>query len=211
MAILASALITELQYHLIEETATSEFSSAIWTKQEVLNYINKRQYQFLKETGLLLSWVDLPTTPANSRQPLPQDWIATQMVSWRGADGVTKDIPRDTTLQLDNLLYGWQTNLLATPPVVYTELDTPENLEIQITPTSLAGVLELLYVALSTLIDDVSDSITVPDEFLPAIKYGVLADMLGKTGKGFDETRANYCELRYQEGVNAAMAMLEAL
>jgi hypothetical protein len=51
-------------------------------------------------------------------------------------------------------------------------------------------------------------TLTTPNDFTPAIKYGVLADMLSKVGRGQDLTRAAYCESRYQEGVEAAKIML---
>jgi len=49
---------------------------------------------------------------------------------------------------------------------------------------------------------------TVSDDFCAAIKYGVLADMLSKVGRGQDPVRAAYCESRYQEGVEAAAVIL---
>lgn len=51
-------------------------------------------------------------------------------------------------------------------------------------------------------------TLTSPNDFTPAIKYGVLADMLTKVGRGQDLIRAAYCESRYQEGVEAAKIML---
>lgn len=50
--------------------------------------------------------------------------------------------------------------------------------------------------------------LVVPGEFSAAIKYGVMADMLSKVGRGQDPIRAAYCESRYQEGVEAAAMML---
>lgn len=47
-----------------------------------------------------------------------------------------------------------------------------------------------------------------PDDFCPAIKYGVMADMLSKVGRGQDLVRAAYCESRYQEGLEAANIIL---
>lgn len=45
--------------------------------------------------------------------------------------------------------------------------------------------------------------ILLPIEFSSVIKYGVMADMLAKVGRGQDLTRAAYCESRFQEGIEA--------
>lgn len=53
-----------------------------------------------------------------------------------------------------------------------------------------------------------SGGFILPDEFIPALKWGVMADMLSKVGRGQDLQRAAYCESRYQEGVEAAAIIL---
>jgi hypothetical protein len=44
----------------------------------------------------------------------------------------------------------------------------------------------------------------IPDDLSPALKWGVLADLLGTDGPSRDYTRAAYCEQRYQEFVQIA-------
>lgn len=51
-------------------------------------------------------------------------------------------------------------------------------------------------------------AVSISDDFSAALKYGVLADMLSKVGRGQDLSRAAYCESRYQEGVEAAAIIL---
>lgn len=51
-------------------------------------------------------------------------------------------------------------------------------------------------------------SLDVTQDFTPAIKWGVIADMLSKVGRGQDLTRAAYAESRYREGVEAVAIIL---
>ena len=64
-------------------------------------------------------------------------------------------------------------------------------------------------VSLSDLLDGTGVLFNIPDDFVPYIKYGVYADMLGKTGRGQDLLRARYSEQRFQEGVVLTKALLE--
>lgn len=44
----------------------------------------------------------------------------------------------------------------------------------------------------------------VPDDFAWVVKWGALADLLGKDGPAADQPRAAYCEQRWREGVELA-------
>ena len=48
----------------------------------------------------------------------------------------------------------------------------------------------------------------VPDEFVPGIKWGTMADMLSKVGRAQDPARAAFCESRYRQSVEAAKMIL---
>jgi hypothetical protein len=74
--------------------------------------------------------------------------------------------------------------------------------------TNSSGILWVLYVALSQTLDGTCVLFTVPDEFVPAIKWGAIADMLGKAGRANDPARAQIAEGLYQEGIEAAKIIL---
>ena len=46
--------------------------------------------------------------------------------------------------------------------------------------------------------------LVVPDEWAVCLKYGVMADMLSKLGRGNDPARSQWAEQLYQEGVLSA-------
>ena len=66
----------------------------------------------------------------------------------------------------------------------------------------------MIYVALSQILDGTGQQFDIPDDWVPYLKYGVYADMLGKQGRGQDLLRAKYCDQRYQEGIALAQALL---
>ena len=208
MSVTDQALLTALQFALIEDPDSgATWTSGLWTPAEVLDYLNQRQNRLLRESMILLSEANITVNPATLRQDLPFDWIATQRVVWRKSDGTRRELPRSDSFETDAMLPSWPYTL-ADRPQVYMDAETP-TLQIQIAPAPLdVGRLEILYVALGALLTGLGEIFTVPDEFVPAIKYGVLADMLSKIGRASDQTRIQYCESRFQEGIEAGKLML---
>ena len=49
----------------------------------------------------------------------------------------------------------------------------------------------------------------VADAWAPYLKYGVLADMFSKDGRGQDLLRARYCEQRFAEGIALASVLVD--
>lgn len=56
----------------------------------------------------------------------------------------------------------------------------------------------------------VGTPIAVPDEFAPTLKWGTIAALLSKPGRGFDPIRAGYADSRYQEGVASTLLLLSS-
>jgi hypothetical protein len=126
---------------------------------------------------------------------------------WRSSEREYNELPRSDGWELDHGYEAWQRDVVD-QPIAYMDAETPQ-LEIQTAPaTSHAGVLEVLYVALGDVLSNTGIAFTVPQEFVPSIKWGVLADMLSKVGQAHDPARATYAEARFQEGVVAAQLML---
>lgn len=209
--VLDTDILREIQFHLVEDVDGGiTWSSGLWTVNEVISYLNQRQYTMLKETGILMKRSDLlPINPGDIRRSVPPDLIATQRVVWKSNDAtpVYTEIPRSDLFEADHGFPSWQ----GTPgirPKGYTDGDQA-TLLIGIYPvTSLAGNLQLLYVFLSAVLSNSGISVTVPDEFVPGLKYGVMADMLSKDGRGKDPQRAEYCEARYKETIEAGKLIL---
>lgn len=198
-----------MQEHLLETNDLgASWPSGLWTVQEAIDAINDAQYRFLLDTLLLITPTTLVTVPNILRHALPTDWIATYDAQWHAADGTYHELAKSDGFEADNSsINDWPIELGS--PILYTEGEVP-TLTIQVMPASLdAGVIELLYVALSTTLSNSGVNFTVPDEFVPALKWGALGMLLEKVGRGQDQERAAYCKMRYTEGVAAAQIMFD--
>lgn len=208
MSLTDQAILTELQYHLIEPPDLgATWPSGLWTFVEVVGYLNQRQNRFLKETALLYSQLPIVVTAGSSEIDLPDVWIATARVSWD--DGTTiSNIPIASVWEADHGYPGWE-GTTASRPKLYSDVDADGTLRARLMPPPTAdGIVTLLCIALSATLDGAGEIWTVPYEFVPSIKWGVLADMLNKVSRAMD-VRAAYCEMRFNEGVEAAKLMLE--
>lgn len=201
-------LVHEIQYHMLEPPDSGEgFVSGKWTKDEVIAYFNQVQRQFIHDTLLVMTVEAVPTAAGTLRHALPAGWIATRRAAWAPSTlgSVYEEVPKGSGWEADHDpgVRTWPT-VTAARPSLYMDAELP-HLEFQLAPAPATdGTLELLMAALSTLLTGEGVALVVPDEFAPAIKYGVMALMLGKRGDAFDPERAAYCQSRYDEGVAAA-------
>lgn len=207
MAITDLDQLQEVQLQL-QEDAT--FSNGIWTLAEVIAYFNERQFRFLFDTGVIASTIVLGWTAGEAQMPLPPDWIDTLAARWHDfATGLWTPLPSSDFFEMDHL-ESPESAVTSQFPQAYRDGDTIDTQTIGLTPAPLsAGEVELVYVALSEILDGTGQLFDIPDDWVPYIKYGTLADMLKKEGRGKDLLRARYCEQRYTEGVVLAKALLD--
>lgn len=206
MAITDQDQLLEVQA-VLQEDAT--FSNGLWTLAEVLGYFNQRQYRFLNDTKILAARADLPWIPGEAEHALPEDWMVTIAASWfDAASREVTPLPPSDSYEMDHLL-GPEGSVTTGLPQAFRDADTTDTLTIAVAPAPAApGTLGLLYVALSEILDGTGRLFDLPDDFVPYIKYGVYADMLGKTGRGQDLLRARYAEQRFQEGIILTQSLL---
>lgn len=211
------AALTAVQYQLVEPpdgglTWPSEF----WTATEMLWYLNQRQQRFLIDTGCVVGYARFAAVQGQLQQTLPSDWLRTITLAFiTEASGAYRALSPVDALQLDFGLPSWPT--VTDVPIGYTEHEDV-SLTVRLVPApSVAGLLEIVYIALAPTIlgdgatdgnGDLADLFVVPPEFVGYLLWGVLADALGKIGRGHDPERAAYAEMRYQEGVAIARLLL---
>lgn len=208
MAVTDQDVLNEIQYATVEPVdAGQSFASGLWTVDEVIGYLNQVQVQFLGDTAALLQRTTLVAIPNTHRHRLPVNWILTQRVCWHGADGTFTELPRSDGWEADNGLPTWP-YVTEPKPRVYMEAEAPID-QLQVAPgASDAGVVDLLYVGFGCTLGNAGETLTVPDECAAAIKYGTLALMFGKIGRGYDPARAAYCQARYEQFVEAVQIMI---
>lgn len=199
------ALYAEIQIALLEPAnGGATYPSGLWTPDEVVACANQRQGELLKKCGIVVAQAALPVVAGQSRVTLPEDWQRTTRVVWAGADGRVRALGRDDTWSADTGLSTWGT--ATGMPLVYMDEEAP-TLTIQIAPApDVAGTLTVFYLPLGAPLDRSGVELTVPDELAAGLKYGILADLLRKDGRGRDVGRAAYAELRF--GLEADLARL---
>lgn len=206
-------ILCEVQQLLIEDPVDfgQSFSSGLWTVPEVVNYLNQRQDDFLKRTNILYRRERMSYNPATHSADLPQDLIVLRRLVWidENPDARTYlPVLRGDTWDLDNGIPSWEYEEKPHFPAVYSDTEA-QQLTIKVGPGTLKkGVLEALYVPRGPRLSNTGVCLSVPDAFAPAIRWGLVADMLNKVGRAQDPVRGAYAESRYQEGVAAAELML---
>lgn len=203
------ALMTLLQQTMMEAPdGGTTWPSGLWSRAEVLAYMNERQNRLLKSCLFQLGLsAPIPLVPGQTRVALPQDWIATQDVVWRGQNGYIRALTRGDAFEADHGLGDWSGT--RGTPLLYMDYDASV-LELQIAPTpTVAGTLEILYVPQGAPLTGDGEVITLPTAYqAPVFKYSVLAEMFGKNGRGKNPEKAAYCQLREALGVQVAQILL---
>lgn len=193
-------IIQAVQFHLLESTT----SQTVWTGTEMFsindinNSIQNRLNQFLSDTGCVVNRSFIAVnSPPNGRQVLDQGVIDVRYASWLGAppEEYYNTLWREDERLLTTASQVWDVD--ADTPDAYSVM-APPPLQIQLSPIPLSsGELELLTVNSTTLNPPTETVLGIPDNLTPAIKWGVLADLLGKDGIARDAVRADHCERQY--------------
>lgn len=204
MAFTELQILNQIQYHTLEPPDSgATWPSGMWTQAEVVRYLNQRQDRLLRDTHLQVGLVDITVTQGDNLYDLPDDWIRTIRVVWMPDSGGSVELTSGDSWEADHGIPTW--TYVEGPPKLYYEEPT---LNIRIAPLpDEAGALQVYYVPIGAQFDGTGEIFTVPDEFVPTVKYGALADMLGKVGRGMDP-RAEYCNQRYALGVEVANMLL---
>jgi len=68
--------------------------------------------------------------------------------------------------------------------------------------------LDILYTALGSTLSNTGVTVPIPNDFAWYVKWGTMADMLKIQGQANDPIRAEYCEMRFQEGIELAKEIM---
>lgn len=193
------ALLELMQYALVEPpNMGATWPSGLWTRDEVITALNTRMRQYLRDTQAIALRTEIAVLANDNPITLPSDWIATLAAVWRTAASVRYPLTPSDMFEIDLALPTWETTT-GTPIVI---LDSDDGtLSARLGPVPDAnGTLELLYVALPTAANGSGVTLSIPDEALDGIRYGTLADLLSKVGRGADPLRAQYSQERFEMG-----------
>lgn len=206
MAFTDQQIMTQIQNVVIEPPDGGvTWPSGLWSANEVISYLDQRQNRFLKDTHFQFGIANITATQGQELYDLPDDWINTIRVLWIAPDGTTTELPRSDVWEADYGIPTWS-YVQGTPKIFY---DGGKPITIRIMPIpDTNGTLQVHYVPYAALLTGAGEIFTLPDEFVPPVKYGALADMFTKVGRANDPVRAEYCDKRYQLGIEIARLLV---
>lgn len=209
-----------INFHLIENISLFNQVSEVTSLDEILKFARNRVNQFQFETGLILSKKLFTLNPANDNSIIVDDEII--------------DVVRVGFIDLDELLnpdnifplrredetsIGYFNrnafNSTTILPEFYTlTLGNLNTIEIYPSPSNLSK-LEIISVngIPSSTVLALNTKVGIPDNLVPYIKFGILADIYAKDGIAYNPSMAAYCEDRWNEGLiigNNYSSILEA-
>lgn len=193
------------------------FFSGRWTHDELVRSATDRQDYLLKTTHLQIGMAQtipgsgvLEEQADNPLITLPDDWIATvALIRFPTGARPYALTPGDS----------WQTDMAdrtfvaaSGRPLVCYDVETPSRTMRLVPAPATPAPLLLYYVPRAAVLTGMGEWCTVPDEVSrTTLQYGILADLLGKTGRGQDLPRAGYCRGRWQLGVEVTNILLQGL
>lgn len=197
-------VVTEIQYHCFEQAnglsgagMTSQF-----TVEEMAQAVVRGRNRLVADTGLPLT-VQAPSAFGADVFSLPEDFAWVRHGYWIDADGSYWPLRRVDPWAEQGYKPSWTTE--PGRPIAFSVAEYPP-LDVSLFPSPLSsGMLEWI-TANSAELSTISPTQTMllPDEFVPAAKYSAMADLFSMDGETNDPLRADYCEKRYQQYVAIA-------
>lgn len=203
-------LTLDVEYSLLEPPSANVW---IGTDQfdlsQISNAIQRRRDQFLKETGVQLTrTTDLAVAaPVNGRYAFPEAVLNVRRFVWTPvATMFGKPLMRTDDWAANHYSPGWPISPLDSP-FAYSVSTTPPLSAQLIPPPTTTGNVDYLSINAGAALDPTTETVLgIPDDYGWIIKYGALADLLGGDGLALDAARAQYCEQRWQQGIDMARA-----
>ena len=198
-----SNMVSLIQYHLLEpSTGVSWTGSEQFTLADVTGALQRRRDKLLVETGATVTLSSQVLAAGSSTIDLTDTILAIRRLSWKGVSGTDWALyPEDINNQRN---YSLSYLLTQGTPQTYSSIST-QPLSLQIAPPSNEpGTLSILAVESGAALTAAGIALGIPDDMSWIVKWGALADMLGKQGPAQDLPRSYFCERRWRLGLEAA-------
>ncbi len=197
-------------FQQIEDLLLEPVTSGTWagseqfTADDLTSAIQNSRDQFLLETGLVLQHVTGVTgNILTGRFDMPDDTIDLRRAAYFDANGNYTLLWRSDEYELNAYAQNWSVN--PGPPSVYSIVATPP-VRVQVAPLpNIPGTLDLITIDAGAPVDPTTTTtLGIPDDFAWVVKFGALSDLLSKDGPPSDPFRAQYCDKRWEEGIQLA-------
>jgi hypothetical protein len=194
------SLAQAIEYHLIEP-----LTSGAWTGSEEFSLegiqaaLQNRLNRFILEVGFRYSYDTIEVGAEQELITLPDSTIEVVRAEWIASDGTVTPLWESDSLQSQHLFPSGPQQIGT--PATYSEAESAP-LRLSISPMAAeTGSLGLVTISSHPALD-LTDAqlLTIPDDLAWIIKWGALANLL--TDK--QDSRAAYCDRRWQEGIELA-------
>jgi hypothetical protein len=201
-------LISVMMYQLLEPqfAAGAYIGSAMFNQASIVNALQHRRDEFLLKTGMVTNQALINgPAPGNGRLALDDKTIGIIRSAWLDStDNKYNTVWRADEWGGEAFLAGWAHTPIKKPQTVSIAAVPPVTLQL-IPPNMNPGKLDLIRIFAGAALDPVAGVLMgVPDDFAWVVKWGAMADLLGRQGESIDAQRAEYCEARWQEGLAIA-------
>jgi len=176
------------------------------TISDILNCIQLARQRFIIDCALPLSIHSVfgSPPPPEGLVTFDQSCVYCHRASWQDTySGVWTNLWREDAWSVDKANPQW--TLEPGPPQQFSEAELAP-LQLQLSPPPQnTGALEALTVdSLQLDLTDPGVLLGIPDEWVHAVKYAALSQLLGGGGQIIDQLREDYAEQRYLGIVEAA-------
>lgn len=202
-SVLDTDLIKLMQYQLLEPpTGTSWTGTEQFTYAQVLDALNGQVNRLRVEAAPVLSvgLLSVPSAPVR-RVVLPENTIDLRRAAWVDIDGQYRVLRRRDTAARRS--FNVRASYNPAKPIAYNQANLPQ-MSIELSPPSIdLGQLHITYATAAAELTGMSTAIQVPDDFIPLLKWGALAELLSISASQ-DIPRANYCAQQWETGIEVA-------
>lgn len=208
-------LYTLIQYHFLEPpTGAAWTGSRQFTIEDLIAAVQHERDQLLYDAGYHISRTVQPQ--ADYINTLDERSIDIRRIAWlpNTAQQVYFASPmwRDDQWEI-NSFFRNRTPSTGIPETYRLSTQPPLTFATNVIPF-IAGDYEILTVNSGPVLTAaVPTVLTIPNDFAWLIKFGAMGDLLGRESVARDPLRAQYCEMRYKQGVallRSASAVLNA-
>lgn len=197
-----------INFHLIEEIGQFNQISEVTSLEEILDFARNRVNQFQFQTGLVLSKKLFTMNSPNDNKIVIDDEILDIIrVAYVDLDELSNpDNVFPLSREDENSIGYFNRNAFNSTtdiPEFYTAvLGNLNTVYIYPSPANL-GKLEIISVngIPASPVLELDTKVGIPDNLVPYIKWGILADIYSKDGVAYNPAMSAYCEERWNEGL----------
>jgi hypothetical protein len=200
-------ILSSINYHLLEPAIAAYplvwAGSSQFALTDILSAIQRRRDELISITGCHLAVANYPAVPGVIY--VTESTIDIRRVAWlpTAGFGYTNRPLRQSDPWAKQSFDANYTTAAPRAPSNYLQSTLPPisfSVDTNALPTT--GQYEVVSSsAIATLTTLAAHALGIPDDWVWVIKFGVLADLLSRESNSKDSLRAQYCEMRYREGV----------